>query len=126
LLEALVGLLIFSFGILGLVGLQASMTRAQTMSQFHALASGLASDLIGRMWSDLPNRVQYDSSNCAAYDPCSNWESKVAKALPGGQPDVSVSDDGTVTITLTWTPPGEGTASRYVTATAVHTEQESK
>jgi type IV pilus assembly protein PilV len=119
LLEALVGMLIFSFAVLGLVGLQASMTRAQTMSQFHAQASELAADLIGRMWSDVPNVAQYDSSNCASYNPCSSWQSKVATTLPGGTPNVSVLQ-GTVTITLTWTPPGETSSSQYVTATAVH------
>jgi type IV pilus assembly protein PilV len=119
LLEALIGILIFSFGVLGLVGLQASMTRAQTQTQFHAQASALSADLIGRMWSDLPNVAQYDNANCAAYNPCSSWESKVATTLPGGTPSVSVLQ-GTVTITLTWTPPGETGSSQYVTATAIH------
>lgn len=119
LLEALVGILIFSFGVLGLVGLQASMTRAQTQTQFHAQASELAADLIGRMWSDLPNVAQYDGASCASYNPCTSWLSKVATTLPGGTPNVSVVQ-GTVTITLSWTPPGESSPSQFVTATAIH------
>lgn len=119
LLEALVGILIFSFGVLGLVGLQASMTRAQTQTQFHAQASALAADLIGRMWADMPNVAQYDSGSCASYNPCASWSSKVATTLPGGTPNVSVVQ-GTVSITLNWTPPGESSPSQFVTATAIH------
>ena len=39
--------------------------------------------------------------------------------LPQGAPQVAVNG-GLVTITVSWTPPGETTANRYVTAAAVH------
>ena len=119
-LEALVGLLIFSFGVLGLVGLHGSMTKAQTMSRFRADAAALAGDLVGTMWGDLPRVGQYDtpSGSCDAHSPCKAWAEKVAAALPGGTPTIAVNA-GLVTITISWTVPGEGVANRYVTATAI-------
>ena len=69
-LEALVGLLIFSIGILGLVGVQVSMTKAQTVAKFRADAAGLAGELVGSMWSDLPNILLYDGASCGGYARC--------------------------------------------------------
>lgn len=117
-LEALVGLLIFSFGILGLVGLQGSMTRAQTTSQFRAQSAALASDLIGVMWGDTPHLSQYASASCAAYDPCKAWKGKVAAVLPAGTSNVAINGS-LITVSISWTAPGEST-STYVTATSIH------
>ena len=119
LLEALVGLLIFSFGILGLVGLQASMTKAQSSSRYRSDAAALAADLTGTMWADIPHLAQYDTARCSGHPPCKAWAGKVAAMLPHGAPEVAVNN-GLVTITVSWTPPGEATANRYVTATAVY------
>ncbi len=55
LIEALVAVLIFAFGVLGIVGLQAAMTKAQTQSKSRADASLLAQQVIGSMWTDTPN-----------------------------------------------------------------------
>lgn len=118
LIEALVGLLIFSIGILGLVGIQASMTRAQTVSKFRADAAALAGELVGSMWADMPNIAQYDGTSCSSHAPCKDWSDKVAASLPSGTPTVTVAT-GIVTITIAWTPPNEGVASRYTTATAI-------
>ena len=117
-LEALVGLLIFSFGILGLVGLQASMTKAQTVSRARSDAAALAADLVGAMWSDVPHLSSYGSNNCENYAPCKSWAAKVEATLPAGSPTVAVNN-GLVTITLSWTMPGESMPNRYVTSTAI-------
>src|SRR6266446_6157470 len=52
LLEALVGILIFSFGILGIVGLQAQAIRFTNDSEYRAEAVYLANSLISQMWGD--------------------------------------------------------------------------
>jgi type IV pilus assembly protein PilV len=119
LVEALVAILIFAFGVLGLVGLQASMTRAQSAGKFRSDASSLAGEAIGLMWADKGNMAQYASATCGAYQPCLDWKNKVASVLPGGTAVVSASaTDGAVSITLTWTVPDEGTHT-YVTSTAI-------
>lgn len=119
LIEVLVALLIFMLGVLGLVGLQTSMTRAQTESKSRADAVALANDLIGRMWTDLDNVGAYSGGGCAEQARCSEWQNKVAGGLPGGTGAVGVdTGTGDVTVTITWTMPG-GSAHKYVTSTTV-------
>jgi type IV pilus assembly protein PilV len=52
LLEALVAILIFSFGVLGLVGLQASAIEFTNDAQYRSEAAYLANSLIAQMWAD--------------------------------------------------------------------------
>ena len=118
LIEALVALLIFSFGVLGIIGLQASMTKAQTQSKFRADASLLAQQGIGAMWSDSANLASYATASCAAHAPCNDWRSRVAAALPNGAATVDLSASPEVLITITWTPPNEETHT-YTTLSAV-------
>lgn len=119
LIEVLVALLIFMLGVLGLVGLQASMTRAQTASKVRADAAYLASELNGRMWSDLANLASYDGAGCASQARCSEWQSKVGSSLPGGTGAVTVNaTSGDVAVTISWTMPG-GETHQYVTHTTV-------
>ena len=64
LLEALIGVLIFSFGILGIVGLQAQALRHTGESEYRAEAIYLANSLISKMWTDDPSvlKAKYDST----------------------------------------------------------------
>lgn len=120
LLEVLVAMLIFSIGVLGIVGLQAAMTKAQTGSKFRADASFLAQRVIASMWSDRAGLTNYATANCGSYTRCTEWTTEVARALPNGAAAVTVTalPDGTdpatgavvaadVTVTITWTPPNE-------------------
>jgi type IV pilus assembly protein PilV len=119
LVETLVAILIFSIGVLGLVGLQASMMRAQGAGKFRADAANLASEVIGLMWADTPNIANYATGQCAGYRPCNDWKNKAAQLLPQGA--IAVTTDtgtGDVTVTMTWTIPNEGTHS-YATTTNV-------
>jgi type IV pilus assembly protein PilV len=117
LIEALIGLLIFAFGVLGLVGLQASMTRAQTSAKLRGEATNLASELVGLMWTDTNNLPKY--ADCAGYDRCKDWQDKVAAMLPYGGAATAVSASGEVEITLTWKMPGTSDVQRYYTSTTV-------
>lgn len=109
LVEVLVAMLLFMLGVLGLVGLQASMTRAQTDAKFRADASYLAGELTGMMWSDTINAAKYDSATCASYGPCSSWADKVAQVMPSSNVLVTfTSATGEVSIVISWsTPTGE-------------------
>ena len=119
LIEVLVALLIFMLGVLGLVGLQGSMTRAQTESKLRADATYLASEVVGRMWSDLNNLASYHGSSCASLDRCKEWQSKVASGLPGGSGTITLDvPTGDVTVEIDWTLPS-GETHKYVTSTTV-------
>jgi type IV pilus assembly protein PilV len=118
LVEALVAMLIFAFGVLGVVGLQVSMTKAQTQSKFRADASQLAQQLIGAMWSDVTNLPSYSTASCAGYARCNEWATRVATALPNGAAAVDLSASPEVLITITWAPPNEQTHT-YTTMSAI-------
>lgn len=119
LIEVLVAMLIFMLGVLGLIGLQSSMTRAQTESKVRADAAYLASELTGRMWADLNNLAGYNGSGCASQARCQEWRNKVASSLPSGGGSVAYdTGTGNVTITVTWTMPN-GDSHKYVTSTTV-------
>jgi type IV pilus assembly protein PilV len=119
LIEVLVALLLFMLGVLGMVGLQSSMTRAQTESKVRSDAAYLASELIGRMWSDLTNAATYSGTGCATQARCKEWQSKVASSLPGGSGAVTVdATTGDVAVTITWKMPS-GDSHQYVTQTTV-------
>lgn len=118
LLEVLVALLIFAFGVLGVVGLQAAMTKAQSGSKYRGDAAYLAQELIGNMWADLPSLAKYTTADCASHPRCNAIKVKIAAALPSGGLAITQASPGLVEITLTWTPPGEETRN-YRTAAAV-------
>jgi len=118
LIEALVAMLIFAFGVLGVVGLQVAMTKAQTQSKFRADASQLAQQLIGAMWSDVTNLPSYATASCSGYARCNEWATRVASALPNGAAAVDLSASPEVVITITWAPPNEQTHT-YTTMSAI-------
>lgn len=125
LIEALVSILIFTTGILGVIGLQASMTRAQSDAKYRADAAALAGELIGAMWSDSAdtasaNLVNYASTSGAActHVPCAQWLAKVASSLPNGTAVIDAAATGVTTVRVSWTLPTNGTHT-YVTTTSI-------
>jgi type IV pilus assembly protein PilV len=134
LIEVLVAVLLFAIGILGIVGLQASMVQAQTDSKVRAEAANLVDEVATLMWSDvnkgkpapatLANIVQYKAGACAGNLTCNGWLTKVQATLPGGTLDqlsfdetITDSSDanfGQVTVQLSWTLPN-GAAHKYIT-----------
>ena len=118
LLEVLVALLIFAFGVLGIVGLQAAMTKAQSSAKYRGDAAFLAQELVGNMWGDIPGLGQYTTANCSARGKCNAILQKIAAELPSGTLAITQDSPGLFVITISWTPPGEDTHS-FVTAAAV-------
>jgi type IV pilus assembly protein PilV len=121
LIEALIALLIFSLAVLGLVGLQASMTRATSGAKYRADAAYLASDLVGLMWIDSRNLALYDAGECAGHPPCQHWMARVRERLPTGtgSAEVSTTEPGQVTVKVTWQAPSDE-LRQFQTTTAVN------
>jgi type IV pilus assembly protein PilV len=60
LIESLIAILIFSLGILAMVGMQARSISQTTQAKYRADAAFLANKIIAQMWSDAPaNRLNY-------------------------------------------------------------------
>lgn len=111
-LEALIALLIFSMGILALVGLQAAMIKNTSDNKYRADASFLAQERIGRMWTDPGNLANYACTNVASA--CAD----VSGVLPNGTRTVTVAPRGLVTVNVAWRLPGSD-AHNFTTSTYI-------
>ena len=104
LIEAMVAILIFAFGVLGVVGLQATMIKGTSNAQYRATASYVAQQKIGEMWGDPTKRVAGTEDT---------------EALPAGQIEVQADAPPTYTVIGSWTLPGEEEQHSYSTTTVV-------
>lgn len=124
LLEVLIALLIFAFGILGLIGMQAVSIKLTGESKYRAEAAMFVDQLVNQMWADdRTNAVlvaNYDST--AGGNKYMEWRNQVQAAstgLPGASganaPIVAIDVNNVVTVTVFWQAPEETAAHRYVT-----------
>lgn len=120
LMDVLTAILLFSVGVLALVGLQSAMARAQTEAKIRADASYLANDAIGRIWSDINMLSEYIGSKCDAHARCEEWQDLVESTLPQGVGSIAAgSGAGDITITISWTMPS-GESHKFVTETSIN------
>jgi type IV pilus assembly protein PilV len=112
LIEVLVVIVLFSFGLLGMVGLQARATQNSVGAEDSNRAALLANELAAQMWTS--NTVVLPAATIA------DWNTRVADAkvqgLPNGVGAVVVAAN-VARITITWRPPHlpAGQTRRYVT-----------
>lgn len=121
LIEALIGILIFSIGILALIGMQGTAIKNTTDARYRSEAAFLATQIIGHMWVDIANLGKYDSDYAGAYAPRDDWVDSVAALLPGIDtatntrvPTIDVGPDAglglaanEVRVVIQWVQPGE-------------------
>ncbi|MBI4998114.1 MAG: prepilin-type cleavage/methylation domain-containing protein [Rhodocyclales bacterium] len=126
LLEALIGVLIFSLGVLGLIGMQAVATKAAGEAKFRAEATMFADQLIGQMSADnIGNlEIEYEAPGGAKYLAWADEVMAAGTGLPGadlvGNRPIVVIDGNTVTITVRWQLPSEAAAHQYITVAQVN------
>jgi type IV pilus assembly protein PilV len=63
LLEALIAIFKFSVGILGIVGLQASMIKGTSDTKYRIEASNIAEQRLSQIWLDQSNLANYGETN---------------------------------------------------------------
>ena len=111
LIEVLVSILIFSLGLLGLVGLQARAVAFSTDAEDRNRAAMLANEIATVMW--LGNSVTVDPTTLG------NWQTRVrtpsSGGLPNGQGTITVAS-GVAEVLITWQAPSRTSGnSRFVT-----------
>lgn len=116
LLEALVAILIFSIGIIALMGMQAASIAQVSQAKYRTDASYLANQIIGRMWVDQPNLATYANFGSAGRVA---WDGTVAQTLPSGQ-GVIVITGRQVSVTIRWRQPQEAVWRQYVTVANIN------
>lgn len=135
LLEALIAILIFSVGILAVVGMQATAVRAVTESRSRAEAALYANQLLGQIWTDAINAAQYAYPGAGAVPArLQSWHDDVTgvtdpkRGLPGAstlKPVITISNPtaqgAEVRIQVFWRNPEEtaqGLPAHHYTVTA--------
>ncbi len=112
LIEVLVVIVLFSFGLIGMVGLQAKAVQNSVSAEDSARAALLANDMVSTMWAH--NTVSLPTATVSAWN--TSVGDATARGLPNGAGTVTVSA-GVATITVTWRAPHEpsGTVHTYTT-----------
>lgn len=123
LLEGLIAILIFSMGILALMGMQANAINTVSESKYRSDAGFLANRIIGQIWADRANFASY------ACNPCTTtgtgnvdtraWATEIqsgALQLPGvtdaaNQPTITLGANNQVQVQVFWQAP-DATAQR--------------
>jgi len=125
LLEALIGILIFSLGVLALVAMQAVSISNVSNARYRTEAAFLANEIISSMWVDrgaaLANLDNYKYPG-PAYAPKDNWVTAVTGLMPQSDiypPSITVTpvpglSAQQVTVTIRWRAPDALTPSNHV------------
>lgn len=128
LLEAFIAILIFSMGILAIVGMQTSAIKSAADAKYRSDANLLVNELLGQIWvSDrIPANMQANFQGGGGTDGASYtaWYSNVQATLPGADanPPLVIVDPVTsiATVTVFWLQPSDpaGTAAHSHTSIA--------
>lgn len=122
LLEALIAILIFSVGILAIVGMQATAVQDLGEAKYRTEAAFLANRVAAEMWGTLGSNANDIQTNLKKYaysgsgsPPAriADWVATVQAQLPGAKdfpPIIAVAVDNSVTITVRWRAPREAGA----------------
>jgi type IV pilus assembly protein PilV len=130
LIEALLGILIFSIGILALIGMQSVAVKNTTDARYRTEAAYLANSIASQIRLDMGNVNLYPDSNTANYVPRTDWRMQVEALLPGISiasaqrvPSISIAPGPTfpgdsdapqqVTVVIRWQQPGETQERRF-------------
>jgi len=120
LLEAMIGILIFSVGILALVGMQALAIKHMSEAKYRSDAAFFANEIIGQMWVNRASLGTYAFAGAGAPPAAiDSWVTSIQNALPGvtaaaNLPIVTVAGT-TVTVTVRWQLPGGADVHRHIT-----------
>lgn len=140
LLEALIAIVIFSFGVLGLIAMQAAAIKQSNDAHMRATASYLANQIISQTWIDRSNLARYiyqetgdvpasggacvftgspvvSDSNVDRWLGATTKPDTVLGALPNARAQIKVVAK-LITVTLCWKAPAEATYHNF-TSTAL-------
>jgi type IV pilus assembly protein PilV len=117
LLEALIAILLFAFGILGLIGLLATSVRATNDARYRTEAANLANGMVADMWT--MTAAKMTTEFCAGCTKLTAWETEAASLLPASGVTVVLTpglslQSSTVVVTISWQPPGNSETHNYV------------
>lgn len=117
--DAMIGLIIFLIGILGILKFQGDTIIATSQAQYRVTASFLADSLLNSLWLNKSKATSFKD-----LDAYNNWVDQVHAYLPGSannEPTLTVTDQGNgilkVDITLNWQSPNGVSSSHTISST---------
>ncbi len=121
LLEGLIAIVIFSVGILAIVGMQATAVKNSTDAKNRTDAALLANDLIAQMWAGNRAPATLQANFATGGTKYAAWAQEVQAAFPGSPaPTVTVdAATGLVTVVVFWKLPSESASSAAHTHTVI-------
>ena len=127
LLEALISILIFSMGILAIVGLQGTAIKTVSDSQYRLEASFLANRVVSEIWTNVANINAYALPGGGATG-LDVWLAEVQSRLPGATagnaPTISIAANPlggfTATVAIMWQSPGESAPHNFTTVAYIN------
>ena len=137
LMEALVALVVFSFGVLGLLGLQATSIKNSGDAKYRSDASYLANQIVAQMWIDRSNIDDYAhyaagpvcafTGSASANANVTGWLTQISSLLPGAsstniqiQVTTPAANTKQVKVTVCWQTPQDAAAHNFVTAAQIN------
>lgn len=118
LIEVMVSILIFSIGILGLVGLQTVATQNAASAEYRTIAATLANDMVAQMWI----KKTANPSSAGISSDITTWKTKVTNSILPNASGAVTRTNGLTTVTVTWKPPSKKTTdnnNQYVTQLSI-------
>jgi type IV pilus assembly protein PilV len=122
LLEGLIAVLIFSIGVLGIVGLQAAMVKGSSDSKYRIEAGNVAQQRIAQMWVDQSNLASYaeDSTDISGSTGLPQGKRSTLRGDASCDKDASNNPNPScVVVKVSWQPPGEASAHNLTVVTHV-------
>jgi type IV pilus assembly protein PilV len=121
LIEILVAVVLFSIGVLGLIGVQIASMKNVGESQYRVEAAMLANSLAAQMRTSpaATRATDFASPGGTRY---ATWKNSVTSTLPGAgatPPSVDTSTYPTVTVTITWRAINDTATRQYVATTTL-------
>jgi type IV pilus assembly protein PilV len=107
LVEGMIAILIFSLGILAIIGTQAIAIKQTSDAKFRVDASFLANQSIGAMWTDKEDLDSHEVTD------------EEVSALPNGKRTIEVTGSQ-VTVTITWQLPNEEIVRSFSTVAQIN------
>jgi type IV pilus assembly protein PilV len=117
LLEGLIAVLIFSVGILGIVGLQASMVKSTAEAKYRAEAAFIVQQRLGVMWVDQGNLASYAEADTDIS--ASSGLPNGKRTTTRGEADCDGGDFSCFKVTVTWQHPGSADVHNVITVARV-------
>ena len=104
LIEALFAIVVFSLGVLALIGFQASAVRASAEARSRSDATLVVNQIIGDMWA--ADHTGAGLTAMVLSNLTTTWTT-LAQTLPQGAVAVDITNAPIVIVTVTWQAPGD-------------------